>query len=139
MVIKSKNKKRKLSENVEVEEDVPVKVVKNVKSVDDDSSNEMEVDEMYERNVPADSDEGEGDKQDQEEPEDGEERDIQFKRSFNIKYFREQLREKNSILGESSYLITSNIVTIIYYFCFRYSPFHPSSNKRFKTRCKIYQ
>lgn len=113
MVIKSKNKKRKLSENVEVEEDVPVKVVKNVNNVDDDSSNEMEVDEMYERNVPADSDEGEGDKQEQQEPEDGEERDINFKRSFNIKYFREQLREKNSILGESSYLITSIVGTFI--------------------------
>lgn len=100
MVIKNKNKKRKLSENVEIEEDVPVKVVKNVNS-DDDDSNEMEVDEMYERNVPADSDDGEGDTQEPQERDDGEEREINFKRSFNIKYFREQLREKNSILGES--------------------------------------
>lgn len=98
MVIKGKNKKRKLSENVEVEEDVPVKVVKNVNDVTD----EMEVDEMYERNVPADNDEGTHDNQEsQQDPEDGEERDINFKRSFNIKYFREQLREKNSIIGES--------------------------------------
>lgn len=107
MVIKGKNKKRKLSENIEVGEDVPVKVVKNVNSVDDDDSNEMEVDEMYERNVPAGSDDDEGDKQEPQEPDDNEERDINFKRSFNIKYFREQLREKNSILGES--YITSNI------------------------------
>lgn len=100
MVVKSKNKKRKLSENVEVDEDVPVKVVKNGNSVDDDS-NEMEVDEMYERNVPVDSDDEKEDKQEPQEPEDGEERDINFKRSFNIKYFREQLREKDSILSKS--------------------------------------
>lgn len=99
MVVKSKNNKRKLSENIEVEEDVPVKVLKNVNIVEDDS-NEMEVDEMYERNVPADVNEHEANKQETHEPLDGEERDIHFQRSFNIKYFREQLREKNSILGE---------------------------------------
>lgn len=99
MVVKSKNNKRKLSENNEIEEDVPVKVLKNVNSVEDDS-NEIEFDEMYEKNVPANNDDHKADRQVPEEPEDGEERDIHFQRSFNIKYFREQLREKNSILGE---------------------------------------